>query len=951
MKAVTKKILVACAIVICACAMICIPVIHHQIMADAVTYRLGSKTVQAERLEAENATTVGKVSGPSATPNFVSGGKVLELSNSGGSATYTVKMEQAGDYVVKCAYFTNSSGAKLSVSANSGTAVVTDALLRTGGWASTGKILCRYAHVTVSLNAGENTVVVKQGASSGTTYVNLDFIELYPKDSVFYYETERNGNPTVAGAFALNERIEAEYGYNLADAGVSTIEYSGNCISGWLMKQNTSALQYAVEVPKAGEYYLQIVGSAAGAFGETTQMEYALTVNGTALTLTDFPLATYQGGGNVVQTASYHTVTLQQGVNLIVLNAITSTKQAHTDFFTVFEKGNEIGRTLELERYVDGLAKVIKSGHDYPEISGDVVEFSTQAESTIRVPVTVDEAGGYDLYLRGWTGTANAKVNLSLNGTQSVLSVAQTGWVTSSGLQAPKDNVYRIELQEGANELVFTQSGSIYVDMDWIYLSKEKVSQAPSAQGGYVVKVGEELSVGEGVTVADQSLATVANGVLTAIKAGTTTLKTTVTMDNGYSYARTYPLTVEKIAYDGTDLVAEDVTVPYSGAPVYYNGASAPQGWRVTYANNDEPLQGVGEKTVYVKFSHDVYEDVIKQATLTVTKANYAGEDLVADDVSGFYNGTVYAVVPTAPEGWEITTSGNSRRVVGESIVQVAFTHPYYNDVVKTATISVAYAAQARAVTAKFTDTLALQFSFDIDQAVFADATAKVVFRTAQGQKTVALSEGREREGQYVFTYAVSPREYGKVVYARIDTALGTCPEMGGSIASYVDHVLAHATEAEYEDLVPIVTALRDYCTAVKEYLGYLPATPAYPSVTAQMLAPFALQTEGTLPADVKLLGVKVVFESELRLQLYFTATKTSVQGAVAVSGEKNTYCVEVTVKMSELGLMHEFVMDGGSVRFSVLTFAEGVLREQSSSVALQNLARALYNYDVAMHA
>ena len=94
--------------------------------------------------------------------------------------------------------------------------------------------------------------------------------------------------------------------------------------------------------------------------------------------------------------------------------------------------------------------------------------------------------------------------------------------------------------------------------------------------------------------------------------------------------------------------------------------------------------------TVTVKFTHDVYEDVLMQATFTVKKGVYTGIDLVADNVTGTFDGvTRYFVHATAPEGWDISYSTNGRTVKGVTEVKVVFSHAYYEDVVKTVTITV----------------------------------------------------------------------------------------------------------------------------------------------------------------------------------------------------------------------------------------------------------------------
>ena len=55
------------------------------------------------------------------------------------------------------------------------------------------------------MNEGTNTVVIQNKAN----YTNVDFVEFYKADSVYYYPIERQQ----LGMQTVGERIEAEWGY------------------------------------------------------------------------------------------------------------------------------------------------------------------------------------------------------------------------------------------------------------------------------------------------------------------------------------------------------------------------------------------------------------------------------------------------------------------------------------------------------------------------------------------------------------------------------------------------------------------------------------------------------------------------------------------------------------------------------------------------------------------
>ena len=138
--------------------------------------------------------------------------------------------------------------------------------------------------------------------------------------------------------------------------------------------------------------------------------------------------------------------------------------------------------------------------------------------------------------------------------------------------------------------------------------------------------------------------------------------------------------------------MAQDQTVAYNGTEQFYDVeqyVSCPDGWTVDCS----PRVGLtkpGTLSVLVRFTHELYYPVVKEVTFTVTKATYTGDDLVAESVTGVYDGvTVWSIEATAGEGWEIFYSTNDRRVAGVTTVTVTFTHDGYETVTKTVTITV----------------------------------------------------------------------------------------------------------------------------------------------------------------------------------------------------------------------------------------------------------------------
>ena len=77
------------------------------------------------------------------------------------------------------------------------------------------------------------------------------------------------------------------------------------------------------------------------------------------------------------------------------------------------------------------------------------------------------------------------------------------------------------------------------------------------------------------------------------------------------------------------------------------------------------------------------------EKTLTITKAQYTGDDLIAQDMAYDYDGNVKSIIASAPKGWTIEYENNGQSEKGTYEVTVTFTHPNYETVVKTVTLTI----------------------------------------------------------------------------------------------------------------------------------------------------------------------------------------------------------------------------------------------------------------------
>lgn len=667
-------------------------------------YNFGSATTRADRLEAEDHNT------NSAKVNTLSGfasGKVVEMGGSN-RLTFQVNAETAGTYVMKFAYFTNFN-ASMNVIVNDN-AAQNMGTVRTNGWSSNNASTCGrkmifFKNYEIELEVGTNTVVIQNSSS----YTNVDFVEFYKADSVYYYPIERQQ----LGMQQVGERIEAEWGYSTyAHYYADAMKYDANTsVSGCLVALYASGastttaatMNYTVNAEQAGEYYLLVSNSGDQLEG----CQQTWTINGESKVL-DF---SYDNTtiGNVLQTKHVFEVNLKQGENKITFTKKTG--NVGTDWFKLIKKSNNVDTIIQAEDYALGAVKTvgkidnsveIYNGYVSPTvrtlIDGYVTEFSSDRAGSITIPVVVEEDGYYDLYARGYTGTNNAKFLMKIDdGEFKAYQVQKTGWLTNSATKTFLDNSYRIYLTKGEHTLVIKKDTSAYIDFDFFYITKSAIGEELT-EGKLLLYLDETYNVGKAVmNVGEDGVIGFENGNLVPLKGGRTTVYHQIQMNDkaNYLYSLPYTIEVEKKEFENTDQFdTENVVLTYNGKDRRTEVvATAPDdSWEIQYRYGKGNYTDAGIYDVTVRFVHDTYKTVRRDMTLTILPApaeDYQGNNLIAEDTEYAYNGERQYLVAKAPKGWTIEYVNNGRKNAGSHEVTVYFNHQNYETITKSAILTI----------------------------------------------------------------------------------------------------------------------------------------------------------------------------------------------------------------------------------------------------------------------
>lgn len=301
------------------------------------------------------------------------------------------------------------------------------------------------------------------------------------------------------------------------------------------------------------------------------------------------------------------------------------------DWFRLYQSNVELDKKIEAEDYMNGDVNAKKSSKDYSFLSSYAVEM---AQGNVSFDINVSEEGTYSLFLAAYTGTVGAYYNVNVNGenTKCVVSHKQvSGWIND------EDESKRCSEEN-------------FIETD-INLKQGKNTITIS-------KGGDEI---------------------------------------GLNYIDLDYIVVTKGFIDDSDLslkaneiksLAEIVTLNPEKLTITSNNE------KVVKIENDSLIAASGGNAeITIKYINgDVnFETIIK---VNVSKHDYNGDDLEAIDTVKTYTGEKCFVDVVMPEGWSFTQTGDSIQV-GEYEVTVTFIHPSYNDVVKTAKLTIVKGAYA----------------------------------------------------------------------------------------------------------------------------------------------------------------------------------------------------------------------------------------------------------------
>lgn len=238
--------------------------------------------------------------------------------------------------------------------------------------------------------------------------------------------------------------------------------------------------------------------------------------------------------------------------------------------------------------------------------------------------------------------------------------------------------------------------------------------------------------------------------------------------------------------------------------------------------------------------------------------------------------------------------------------------------------------------------------------------TEKKVFMlvtTSNGEERVAYRDFKS--GYYRYTIYLPAQDYAKEVAFRF------VDEGGLESKMYRYSIKAYAEQAKNnpsvdENTKAVIDAMEDYATLAKAYFNDEQATvpETVANVQNAVFDTYTVATEGSLPAEVSVKGITLIFNSEITLRLYCVFDE-SVNASIAVTvngtaaewqektidGVKYRYVDCSGIAAADLGSVIVFKVGDCTISCSALSYANVILKNGTQNEMLIHTLKALYLY------
>ena len=615
----------------------------------------------------------------------------------GGMISFDIVMNEDIFVDIVVGYYTGNTGAKIGLDIND--TFSSNTVPRANGWCAENRRLADVFRVTKKLNSGINTIKVNSDNISQSKYINLDFIDIDPVgENILPFEQ-------IDEFYADGMRIQAEYATDYVGNFVNKnieIHQGGTGSDGYTLASSDGNPSWKVHVQNSGRYYFQAAyygGNSGVSIYESTSASYdfyykKVTTGETITETYTFYEATALWNTNAYSSKIIEAINLEEGDYIIYF--LRKNNYMDLDWFRLYQLDLGIDDRIEAEDVVIGDANVQKNQNLYPVLSNYAVEL---AAGMLHFEVYAESSGHYQMYMAGYTETLDSYLFLNINNSGFVpnkVGENAKGWLSPTSTK--NYIIFQITLTQGLNTIEIKKGNDDiaynYVDIDYIEFAKDGIIRSNISMGN-----GDSISLDElidfetdinAIYSSNAGIVDIVGDKVIALGSGKAYLTIEFVYD-GVGLKNYITIEVSKGDYPLADEIkALDTTKTYNGR--YQNvDVICPSGWTCLYEGSGK---AVGSYNMKVTFKHPNYNDIIRNATLTIVtnSRTYTGDDLILEDKEVTYDGKEQILVASCPIDWSfIYLTENVYTEVGTYTISVKFTHNenMYDDVTKTATLTI----------------------------------------------------------------------------------------------------------------------------------------------------------------------------------------------------------------------------------------------------------------------
>ena len=244
-----------------------------------------------------------------------------------------------------------------------------------------------------------------------------------------------------------------------------------------------------------------------------------------------------------------------------------------------------------------------------------------------------------------------------------------------------------------------------------------------------------------------------------------------------------------------------------------------------------------------------------------------------------------------------------------------------------------------------------VNFYMLLDSSVLNDNGAYMKFTTSDGLEKVFVSTAKNnfKDGYYVFTCSVAPKDVNSEIKAQLVLGDGTKGNIYKySISEYANSIGFTTATSETKQLVD---AMMNYGQSAESYFANDTVAAPAEEITAESLEKYKSRKSGELPEGIEYVNTSLVLDSAVSIRHYFKVEEgTDISGYNFILNVSNgLYFVEIkNITAKELGTLVDTVIGDFTLTYSPMSYAYAVLSKEGIPENLVNLVKSLYIYNQA---